>query len=186
MIFESHVWKKELKKELKIFKKFISTTKIQVKPPDSSYFFLKIEKFFFISAYIVRKLNESQKLSDELISTQIHVIKYPRKNKDKVLDFLSNYHTEQFFNVKQQQDSSLPCISLCNYLIHSFIFDPIFDGQEWRVVGIQVTSDRSRTKALYFISVEKYFEFIEEVIKDHIVKLSFNRDTGVIKKSRNS
>lgn len=186
MIFDSYVWKKELKKELTQFKKFINTTKIQVEPPESSIFFLKIEKFFFVTSYIVRKLNESNKLSDELVSTNISLIKYPRKNKNIILDFMNNHHTERFFDFKKKQKSNLPCLVVCNYLIHSFIFDPIFDDKDWKVVGIQVTSDRSKSEALYYVSLEEYLSFLEEVINDHIVKMRFNRVTGENKKSRNN
>jgi hypothetical protein len=185
MIFDSYTWKRELKKELKQFKKFTNTTNIQVAPPESGIFFLKIEKFFFVTAYIIRKLNESNKLSDELVNTRISVTKYPRTNKGELLDFMNNHHTERFFDFKKKQKSSIPCLVVCNYLIHSFIFDPIFDDKDWKVVGIQVTSDRSKSEALYYISLGEYLGFLEEVINDQIVKIYFNRVTGENKKSRN-
>lgn len=184
MIFDSYIWKNELKKVLTKFKKFISTTKIEVAPPDSNIFFFNVEKFFFITAYIVRKLNESNKLSDELTSTNIPVIKYPRKNKKTILDFMNNHHGQRFFNFKKQQKGSLHWLKLCEFLIHSFIFDPVFDDKDWKVIGIQVTSDKSKTYALYYIMLDDYLLFLEDVVNDHIVKASFSRISGEYKKSK--
>lgn len=184
MIFDSYVWKDDLKKEVKKFSKFIKETKIRVAPPDSAIFFLKIEKFFFVTAYIVRKLKESNKLSDELTTTEIPVKKYLRKNKDEILDFLNNHHCERFFDFKKPQKTKLPCMTLCNYLIHSFIFDPVFDEKNWKVIGMQITSDKSKVEALYYVAIEDYLTFLEEVINDHIVKADYNRQTGKYKKSR--
>ena len=184
MIYDSYIWKQDLKKELVKFKKFIYTTKIQVKPPESNKFFLRIEKFFFVTAYVIRKLNEANKLSDELVSTTLPIVKYPRKNKDKRLDFLNYYYPERFFDYKNKQEMNLNCLVLCNYLIHSFIFNPIFDEKEWNVIGIQVTSDKSKLEALYYITLNDYFKFLEQIISDNIVKVSFSRITGTYKKSR--
>lgn len=185
MISESHVWKDELKKELVNFKKFISSTKIGVIPPESNSFFFKVEKFFFVTAYIIRKLNEANKLSDELISTNIPVILYPRKNKHKILDFLNKHHTEKFFNYNKWQNSNLSCVYLYNCLIHSFIFDPVFNSKNWKVIGIRVTSDKIKDKALYYLEINNYFKFLEDVISDDVVKVQYNRATGKFNKSKN-
>lgn len=185
MIFDSFVWKKELKTELRRFRTFISSNNLPVAPPDSNYYFLRVEKFFFVTAYIVRKLNESNKLSDELVSATIPVIIHPRKNKNIVLDWLNKDNIERFFSLKKRVRGNLSYMNLCNNLIHSFIFDPVFDDKDWKIVEIQVTSDRNKEKALYKVLVEDYCNFLEEVIKDDIVKISFNRITREHKKSRN-
>src|SRR5436190_18679711 len=93
MITNSWVWKRELKKELRAFIKFSITTDFSSKTIDMDRVFLRIEKFFFLSAFIIRKLHESHKLSGELIGWNIALEKYQRKqeNINEVYDLLNRF-----------------------------------------------------------------------------------------------
>lgn len=50
MIWESSVWREDLQKELNDFL-------VKIEGFNDEYFNLRVEKFFFISAFIIRKLN---------------------------------------------------------------------------------------------------------------------------------
>ena len=99
MITDSYVWKRELKKELRIFSKFSATTDFADEIIDMDRIFLKIEKFFFVSSFIIRKLHESHKLSDELISINISLEKFQRKeeNIDEHYDLINRFEIKNFF-----------------------------------------------------------------------------------------
>jgi hypothetical protein len=115
MIFDSWVWKKELRKELTAFNRFIAKTDFTAESIDDDHINLKLEKFYFVLSFIVRKLHESNKLSDELIATNITVIKFERINKSKFLDFLTGYGSlEEYYNFDNGIKSSLPVLTLCN------------------------------------------------------------------------
>ena len=51
MIYDSYVWKKELKKELNNFRKLVAKTDLSGLPGIPDDINLKVEKFFFVSAY---------------------------------------------------------------------------------------------------------------------------------------
>ncbi len=188
MIINSWVWKKELKKELRAFTKFSSITDFSDEKEDMDYIFLRIEKFFFVSSFIIRKLNESHKLSDELIGTNIALEKYQRKNISEPWDFISKYDIEKFFDFNTPIKCSLGAMKLCNNFIHSFFFYPSLDldiqpGKQI-LSGVLFTSDKDSKFAMYYITLQNFFSFIQQVLDDDVVSLSFNRESGKIKKSR--
>lgn len=174
MIYESHVWKKELKKERSKFtRQVINNPANKANNDKDDEINLTIEKFFFITAFIIRKLNEARKISDELINTwEIPVERYQRINSDREINYWNNLRLEEFYDLDHLQNSKLGIATLCNYIIHSFIFHPLYDYEEKeKFLGIVFNSDRSKDKVLYILKVEDYLLLIGEVIKDDIVTI---------------
>lgn len=191
MIYESYVWKQELKKELDKFTRQIlkSDSLVTVDNRDQTYF--KIEKFFFISSFIIRKLNEAHKLSDELNETQISIEKSMRINKDIELGHWNNHHVDEFYKLNQFQASSISVSTLCNSIIHSFIFGFVFNSEEESdfdkekdFIGVIVNSDFSKEKYLYYVKIEEFVFMVKEVIKDDIVHSISIRNGKNIKEIR--
>ena len=174
MIYESSVWKRELKKELTTFRKLVAKIDLSGEPGIPDNINLKVEKFFFVSAFIIRKLNEANKLSDELNEIKIPVVQHKRINKDHKIHFMNNHNPERFYKLEGGSNSLIGLAVLCNILIHSFIFKVVVsnaeetDGKE-TVIGILVNSDYSKDKALYHIALEDFIKIIEETINDNIV-----------------
>lgn len=71
MIWESSFWKDDL---VKVAGKLVKRT-IQKRWPERSL--ASLEKDVFVSFYAIRKLIESKKISDGLLSLKIPVIGYP-------------------------------------------------------------------------------------------------------------
>jgi hypothetical protein len=189
MIYESGVWKRELKKELRLFRHLLSKTDFSEESSFSDDINLKIEKFFFVSAFIIRKLNEANKLSDELNATSTPALKYERINRNEILDYMNNHRIDEFYDLDNGKKSSIGIKTLCNSLIHSFIFSAVFgeevsDGKE-ELLGILINSDYSKDNALYYIDLDDFFKMIEEVANDYIMSGTYDRSTGKSTKSRN-
>ena len=176
MIWEASVWKEDLQKELNDFLANIEGFK-------DEHFNLRVEKFFFISAFIIRKLNEANKLSDELTSQDVDCTTYKRVKNGGIIDFMNSHHIEKFYDLRNGEKSSLKLKDVCNYFIHSFVFSySIGDGD--RLCGVFVNSDRIKNKFLYYIDLNTFIMLINGVINDDIVSLSYNRITGKLKKSK--
>src|SRR5947207_887135 len=116
MISNAWIWKQELKKELNRFKKFVEKTDFSKNSnsKDYNYISLKIEKFFFISSFIIRKLYESNKLSDELMYINIPVIKFNHISNTEDIDVLNDHHLTRFYNFDNETKSSLGILKLCH------------------------------------------------------------------------
>ena len=67
MIYDSYVWKKTLKNDLKQIKTFLLKyySKADNGSKSSDDAFIRIQKFFVFSSIIIRKLIEAEKISDE-------------------------------------------------------------------------------------------------------------------------
>jgi hypothetical protein len=189
MIYESYVWKKDLKKELNNFMKAVAKMDLSGEPGIPDTINLKVEKFFFVSAFIIRKLNEAKKLSGELNEMKVPVVQFERINKDRKLHFMNNHKLEKFYDLENGRGSALGLAVLCNTLIQSFIFQVVVsnpeetDGKE-TVSGILMNSDYSKDKALYDIRLEDFLKIVEETINDNVVSSSYDIESGIIMNSR--
>lgn len=172
MIYESYVWKQELKKELNKFQKLISNMDLSKKAGVPDNVNIKIEKFFFVSSFIIRKLNEAEKLSNEFNSTRVPVSRFKRINKVVRIHNYNNHRIEEFYNLDKGEISSLKIATLCNDLIHSFIFRCVFEdelvsGKE-KLSGVVFNSEHTKNSYLHFIEIYVFINLIENAIKDYI------------------
>ena len=186
MIYESYVWKKELKRELNNFRKLVAKMDLSGERGIPDILNLKVEKFFFVSAFIIRKLNEAKKLSDELNELTIPVVQYGRLNTDYGINVRNNQIIERFYDLENGNGASLSVTVLCNMLIHSFVFKVIVtnSGEKETIVGILVNSDYSKDKALYYLKLDDFYKLLEETINDDILTSSYNYESGKLINSR--
>jgi len=179
MIWESSVWKNELRSELRSFKRFLK----KMNQYEYEYTTLRIEKFFFIVTFIIRKLNEANKISDDLLSKDYHCFKCERKKDDYRIDFMNCHKIDDFYKVKKQIPHSLRLRDLCNLFIHSYSFIVCVDNS--KPCGVYVNTDRTKERYLLYIRLATYESLIRDVIRDKITYMSFNRETGeVVKKAK--
>jgi hypothetical protein len=190
MIYESYVWKRELRKELNNFRKLAAKMDLSGEQGIPDTLNLKVEKFFFVSAFIIRKLNEAKKLSDELNEVAISVVQYERINRQLEISIRNNHLVDKFYDLENGNDTSLSVSVLCNTLIHSFVFKVVVgdgeaNGRE-TVMGILVNSDYSKDKAVYYLELGAFNKFVEEIINDDVITSSYNYVTGKLINSRKS
>lgn len=184
MLSNSHVWKRELKKELQAFKKFIAKTDIR-EAADNDYLYLKIEKFFFITSFIIRKLYESHKLSEELVSINISVERYKRIDAERRIHLFNNSDLFEFYDFTEKTKASLGAMKLCNCFIHSFNFGPVFQkGEKALLVGVYINSDNDKDTFLYYVKLEAFINFVQNVIDDYITFTHYDSVKDKYKRTR--
>jgi hypothetical protein len=175
MIFESHVWKSELARDLRTVRRYIQKAKSLYRKrnsDDAEAAFeraaVAIEKFAFTSAFIIRKLSESMKLSDELEATPLPIQAFARIRPNDSIDFLNRHKIEKYYNMKSPRRMSIAPAKLCNALIHSFVFEVALDS-------ILFNSDWTKNRELLQVELEDFFSFIQSVISDDIVAMKVVR-----------
>jgi len=177
MIFDSVVWKEELEKKIEDFKDYnINEFEVEDERLD-----MRTEEFFFITSFIVRKLIEALKLSDEYLASQYGVIKHQRNEDDCKIDFLNNHKIDQYYNLESRNHITLNLNRVCNLFIHSYIF--IISIDKDCVDGVFVTTDYDKEKFILFISLDEYIRLLEGCCSDNIVSINHNRRTGRLVKS---
>lgn len=181
MIFESWVWKENLKRELSEFKSFIATG---VPDDDQAYaiFNFKIEHFFFTSSFIIRKLMEAHKLSGELLSQNYPSSRYLRSNTDTSIDRWNKHRIEDFYDTENPQQASINIPNFCNYFIHSFIFINLKSDQKCQ--GVLVNSTKIKDQYLYYVLQDTCFTLITDVIEDQVNMISAYRPLNKIYTSK--
>lgn len=168
MLYSVFNWKKDLKSRKKLIIKNNLIKNLDANF-DSSYH--KIESSIFISAFIIRKLIESDKLTTKSDSFNLKIKYYkPINNVNKInrLDISYNY------NLNKEYSKLVKGKEICNWIIHSYIFIPIF--KENILESFYLSSDFDRNKILYKIKLDKWLEYIDIIIEDRVFKktMSYN------------
>jgi len=120
MIYESYYWRKELLKLAAKIENRIPYKRAWTDSQNGNF-----EKEVMIGFYIIRKLKESFKLTNKIISTKITGYKYP--NKGKLITLANNHRFMELYDFEQPQKNIFDLAFLINQIIHSYIFSPKFD-----------------------------------------------------------
>ena len=171
MIWDSVIWKKELRKEMLGFEKATSIHGI-----NSEFLGFKTERFFFLSSYIIRKLLEADKLSNEVAFRPILVKYYGYISQEGCFDKLNNHHIDRFYDLDNECYKKKDLKWMCSKLIHSFCFAPLFHKKKF--CGVFFNSDETKKEGLFYIDYKTYKTIVVSCIHDDIVFSSWNRVSG--------
>lgn len=174
---DSIPWKNDLRKEIARIRK------IQTSPPRTptgAEIFL-IEKFLFVSSYIIRKLIENNKVSDELEGRKFPLKYATVKDFDATCDYLSRRNFLKNYHFKKRTTLQLDIGRLINIFIHSYIFcislHAIKAKDDARRIEIIVTSDWDKRR-LYFVNLANYIKICELIIKDQVLYMQVGTTPG--------
>lgn len=209
MIYDSGIWKLDLKKDLQeitdFFKEtdlnydeqFESSDDLSIEERDiKEVAFIKLQKFSIYSSIIIRKLIEANKISDELLRENFAITIY-KKISDKKITTWNGYEIETLYDLDNPQKSNISLKDITDYLIHSFHFMlsydwykideslPDDDCDNWKVnglLGFYFSSDRSKNTHISYIDLNTYFKIITKAINDNIIQIEY-LDGEIVKKS---
>ncbi len=141
---------------------------------------VSLEKFFFVSAFLMRKLWERLELTNDIDETEFAVKKYACIRKPPPIHFWVRdkegrvwQPIEDHYELDEPKDATLSFVQLCNQVIHSYVF--VARPKEGEVF---LCSKRFFEKVLYRIEVTRYLELIERVYYDEIGWENYNMATG--------
>jgi hypothetical protein len=145
---------------------------------------LVVEQFVFWAAFAIRKLLESQKLSDEFEAQQFTVLLHPRVAAEGPEDLVASHHVERFYDLGVSRQMTLTARRLCDQLIHSFQFLPVTDEEQRHLVGLLFNSDRTRIEGVFFIEWPEFERLVISAAEDDIAYLRIDRRSGRVVKLR--
>ncbi len=209
MIYESGIWKLELRKEIEELRTFLSETNLNYdaefeEAEDTNaeerdmieVAFIKLQKFAIYTSIVVRKLIEANKISDELLACNFPITTYPKSDNVEVT-FMNGYEIEKLYLLEEPTKASISLKKLTHLLIHSFHFMPKWNWQKieddlpeddienWEVdglLGIYFSSDDTKDEVLSYIELGTYLKALDCVTKDLIRQVQIS-EGKVIKKS---
>lgn len=172
MIHESYYWKKEL------YKCFLITAKFRhlKKPTEQS--FVNVEKAIMMGAFIVRKLDEAQKIPPLFLDKK-ETLDFSI-SKGTEVDHL-NWHKIDFhydFDTKSKESKDWRFI--INQIIHSFSFIYSFDDFD-KLNGFLINSDKTKKHALFFLPLETVLRIFLTISEGDISYVNYIRQNGVTK-----
>jgi hypothetical protein len=138
---------------------------------------LAFEKFVFWSAFVVRKLADSNKLSDEIEESRWSVERSPKRDSRPFVDFLNRHRLEDNYDLANTSAARLETRRLCGILLHSLVFLPVVGDDERSIVGFFFNSDKTKDN-VYLMLWEEYSRLVRDVSRDDVVAARYNRLTG--------
>lgn len=169
MVYDSWKWKMELREKKRQLLRY-NTKKNFDNNFEGTHF--KIERALLYSAFIIRILIESEKLSNDADIYNLNIsYNIPKKN----IDRLHRWLEEDEYDWDNTINKLVVGKNICNWLIHSYVFKFLFEDNGV-ILGFFVSSDYDRNKVLYSVSLEEWIKYMDFIISDEVISVSSHFD----------
>lgn len=162
MIYESYYFKEELLRLRRYIKRFRYDYE-----KDNTYL---IDKYIFYSAFIIRKLIESDKLTNECENLILNIKNHPNIKKLTKLNYVSAIEDYELDNFKE---STIKIGDLCNQIIHSYVFFTFSDYEKNNCISFLVSSDYDRNKHIHYVDINVWLDTLKTIGNDYITEQGF-------------
>lgn len=165
MILDGY-WKNELKKlikELRFWQKFSNW--------HADFFEHKINRVLLLSAVVVRKIVEDEENAQKeikkldmpmplfkILKATINVLKYPFVGEK---DFVAHKICVEDYDSPDYKKEDVSLKNCCNWMIHSYVWNLMYDKVPGKVVGFAVASDFDKVKCLYLVRLDDWIKSLE-------------------------
>jgi len=154
MIWESYYWKSDLIKTAKKLKNRLN----QKKWFDSS--FANAEKEIMISAFMIRKLFDSNKIEKEIETRVVDAIYY--KSNGKEMYWTSNLFPGDYYDLENPIETKISLRNICNQIIHSYVFALIMTESN-QLKSFWFVSDFNKAKQLVEVNINVYIKILDYI-----------------------
>lgn len=173
MVYESCYWKFDLRSYATELRDISTCTTL-----DDEYRDYRLEKTLLLSAFTVRLLLDSNKLSDSFDSRNLKVDYYFAKKgaQEGISPLNKRFIDERYFDLAKSTSSSISIRELTNQLIHSAVVLMFSYDDINRVIGFFVVSDRDYEKQLCYCSLKEWINVVEAVADDEVAYALMHKD----------
>lgn len=141
MINESYYWKKEL------YNSFLTIAKFrQLKVPKEQSF-VNVEKALMIGAFIIRKLDDAEKIPPDFLEKRV-LLDFSR-SKGTIVDHMNWHKLENHYDLAKIVKTEKNWRFIINQFIHSFTFFFSYDSAN-KLDGFLINSDKTKRKLCFF------------------------------------
>lgn len=158
MIFESHYWKRDIKRMHR------RLTKLSKEEEWTDEQAARAERDVMISAFMIRRLMECDKLSHGISNQQVRTTEFQLVGNPPTR-FHHRYYWEKF-DMEHGRLCTITVNDLTNQIIHSYVFSFATDAEENGNLIFYVSSDRERKKVLYEVQMASYLSLLARVGND--------------------
>jgi hypothetical protein len=173
MVWESGPWKCYLWRDAQTLERAMSRKSLSGASERSQWALSRLERTVFTAALSVRKLADSEKLSDECLAYAVPAHRFAATGTKRPTS-MNWHHFDEHFDMQTPTPCNLCTRDLCNTLIHSFQFFFAF-SEERLLSGFMVSSDRKRTVCLYGFDMCEIVRWLRYVATDGIDLLEQRR-----------
>lgn len=159
MIYESRFWKDDLIKQANTLR---AKTKQRRWTEVSS---ARLEQTIMLGFYSIRKLVESQKLSNAVINQKITTNAYAWKGKP--VTRLNWIKIDELYDLENPVIITKDLLFFCHQFVHSYVFWEYFEQDTRFIEGVFVSSDRERNRYLYSLSISRIITLFEQIGNDY-------------------
>ena len=159
-MIESCYWKEDLLKHAKALRH------VKNPPRWSEKMVVNFEKNLIISFFLIRKLFETNKVSQKSLKYKAEIFCY--KKSGKKITKLNQHSIDEVYNLDQEHKVSKGIIFIANQLIHSctiFAYRKSIKNRNWD--GVYACSEYERDKTIYRIPITEIIKIFQLVGKDY-------------------
>lgn len=172
MIDNAIPWKEEL---LRVADRIEKKTKQRRWTARSCYL---IERDFMVSAYAIRKLSESFKVSDRFKGHNVRLERFERDGRLPDCETTNSLEAiGESYDLEHSERSVLSIKELCNQFIHSFVLFFVCDCETGQFERVYVASEWTRDRYVYLVHAAEYIELCRNIGSDEIVSKTWSVDT---------
>lgn len=163
-------WKRELKHNARQLAFWI-----KVSSKFCEYAEHQVNKYILYSAIIIRKMLEDEKGAEtafkksnmhmpalELLKYKVKVTKYTFSG-DK--NFIIERAIPENYNQEEAVDEEIPLNTLCNQIIHSFVWSVVHEQNSLKICEVLFASDKEKANILYALKPEDFIKTINFCIE---------------------
>lgn len=145
MIHESYFWKKEL------YNSFLTIAKFRHLKRITEQSQVKVEKALMIGAYIIRKLDDAQKIPLNFLTNK-ELLEFS-ESKGTIVDHVNWHKIDTHYNFDKITKAEKDWRFIINQIIHSFSLFYSNDSSD-KLDGFLINSDKTKKQALFFLPLE--------------------------------
>lgn len=145
MIHESYYWKKEL------YNSFLTIAKFRHSERITEQSQVKVEKALMIGAYIIRKLDDAQKIPPDFLNKK-EQLEFS-ESKGTIVDHMNWHKIDTHYNFDKVIKTEKDWRFIANQIIHSFSLFFSSDSSD-KLDGFLFNSDKTKKQALFFLPLE--------------------------------
>ncbi|MBD3349499.1 MAG: hypothetical protein GF400_09955 [Candidatus Eisenbacteria bacterium] len=154
VIWESSYWKRELFYMARDLRRRMEQKRWQ------SASLARIELHVMLGFYMIRKMIEARKISDEIPAREMRVALHPPTGTR--VTYQNAHKISRLYDMGTVTHEIQTVRYVCNQIVHSFVFVPLLrEHAGWD--GVLFASDRQRQQGAYYLSSEDIIDLFEKV-----------------------
>ena len=173
MIYESWYWKRELARQIKEFETWGPRFAELDKPDDwNDRCGFRLERNLFFSAVAIRRLIDSNKLTDRLRGKSLVLEAFKAKvhKPHTVRSLLGSVDISKWFEMEKPERVNMDPYALASEILHSFTLEFFIDRPGGDIQSILVASKRNQFDRAIAVSRGEWLGLLRDVVADNVVR----------------